>query len=54
MTRELDWNKEPIQLIQGDLWFRVRMGPYTTRAEAEAIAAEVRRSHDFSPAIQKQ
>jgi hypothetical protein len=30
------------------------MGPYATRAEAEAIAAEVKRSHDFSPAIQKQ
>jgi rare lipoprotein A len=53
MLRELDWNKEPIQLIHSEPWFRVRMGPYPTRAEAEAIAAEVRRSHDFSPAIQK-
>jgi rare lipoprotein A len=54
MTHELDWNQEPIQLQHAEPWFRVRMGPYATRAEAEAIAAEVRRSHDFSPAIQKQ
>jgi rare lipoprotein A len=54
MARELDWNKEPIQLVHSEPWFRVRMGPYSTRAEAEAIAAEVKRSHDFSPAIQKQ
>jgi len=54
MARELDWNREPIQLVHTEPWYRVRMGPYATRAEAEAIAAEVRRSHDFSPAIQKQ
>ncbi len=54
MTRELDWNKEPIQLVHVEPWYRVRMGPYATRAEAEAIAAEVKRSHDFSPAILKQ
>ncbi|HEX4859117.1 MAG TPA: septal ring lytic transglycosylase RlpA family protein [Usitatibacteraceae bacterium] len=54
MARELDWNREPIQLVPGDGWFRVRMGPYATRDEAEAIAAQVRQSHDFSPTIQKQ
>ena len=53
MTRELDWNREPIQLLQKDNLYRVRMGPYKSREEAEAIAAQVKQSHDFSPVIQK-
>lgn len=53
MTRELDWNREPIRVHKTDQWFRVRMGPYATREEADAIAAEVRRTHDLSPVIQK-
>jgi rare lipoprotein A len=53
ISRELEWNREPIQVIQKDNLFRVRMGPYKTRDEAEAIAAQVRQSHDFSPVIQK-
>jgi rare lipoprotein A len=53
MTRELDWNREPIQVIQKDNLFRVRMGPYKSREEAEAIAAQVKQSHDFAAVIQK-
>ena len=53
MTHELDWNREPIRLSQKDNLVRVRMGPYLTREEAEAIAANVKRSHDFSPIIQQ-
>ncbi|MEO8104663.1 MAG: septal ring lytic transglycosylase RlpA family protein [Betaproteobacteria bacterium] len=53
ITRELEWNREPIQVVQKDHLFRVRMGPYKSREEAEAIAAQVRQSHDFSPVIQK-
>ena len=53
MTRELDWNREPIQLLHKDNLYRVRMGPYKSRDEAEAIAAQVKQSHDFSPVIQK-
>ena len=53
MTRELDWNREPIQLSHKDNLYRVRMGPYKTRDEADAIAAQVRISHDFSPIIQQ-
>ncbi|MEQ1515567.1 MAG: septal ring lytic transglycosylase RlpA family protein [Usitatibacteraceae bacterium] len=53
MARELDWNREPIQLSHKDNLYRVRMGPYKTREEADAIAAQVRRSHDFSPIIQQ-
>lgn len=53
MTRELEWNREPIQVVQKDNLYRVRMGPYRSREEADAIAAQVRQSHDFSPVIQK-
>ena len=53
MTRELEWNREPIQVVRKDNLFRVRMGPYKSHEEAEAIAAQVKQSHDFSPVIQK-
>ncbi len=53
LVRELEWNREPIQIIQRDNLFRVRMGPYPSRAEAEAIAAQVKQSRDFVPIIQK-
>ena len=53
MARELDWNREPLQVSRKDNLFRVRMGPYRSREEAEAIAAQVRLSHDFSPVIQQ-
>lgn len=53
MVRELEWNREPIQVVQKENLFRVRMGPYQSREEAEAIAAQVKQSHDFSAVIQK-
>lgn len=53
MTRELDWNREPILVSQKEGLFRVRLGPYKTREEAEAIQAQVKTSHDFSPLISK-
>ena len=53
MARELDWNREPIQGIQRDNLFRVRMGPYRSREEADAVAAQVRQSHDFFFVFQK-
>ena len=53
LMRELDWNREPIQVSRKDNLYRVRMGPYKTREEADAIVAQVRRSHDFSPVIQQ-
>ncbi len=53
LVRELDWNREPIQISRKDNLYRVRMGPYNSREEADAIVAQVRRSHDFSPVIQQ-
>ena len=51
MSRELDWHREPILLSQKDGLFRVRLGPFKTRIEAEAIQAQVKTSHDFLPVI---
>jgi rare lipoprotein A len=53
MARELDWNREPVLVVFKDGLWRVRMGPYPTRVEAEAIQARVKESHDFSPVISK-
>jgi rare lipoprotein A len=53
MTRELDWNREPIVVVLKDGLWRVRLGPYSSRIEAEAIQAHVKESHDFSPVISK-
>lgn len=53
MARELEWNREPLQVVQKDNLHRVRMGPYKTREEAEAVAAQIRLSHDFPTVIQK-
>jgi rare lipoprotein A len=53
MARELDWNREPLVVAFKDGLWRVRMGPYASRVEAEAIQARVKDSHDFSPVIAK-
>ena len=53
MLRELDWNREALTVIFKDGLWRVRMGPYATRVEAEAVAARVRQMHDFSPLLTK-
>ena len=51
MVRELDWNREPLNVVFKDGLWRVRLGPYATRVEAEAIQARVKQSHDFSAVI---
>ncbi len=51
MARELDWNREPLNVVLKDSLWRVRLGPYATRVEAEAIQARVKQSHDFSAVI---
>ncbi len=53
MMRELDWNREPLNVVFKDGLWRVRLGPYASRVEAEAIQARVKESHDFSPVISK-
>jgi len=51
MVRELDWNREPLTVVFKEGLWRVRLGPYPSRIEAEAIQARVKQSHDFSAVI---
>lgn len=53
MTRELDWNRDPIAVVNKDGLYRVRLGPYKTRDDAETAVAQVKQTHDFSPLITK-
>jgi rare lipoprotein A len=51
VARDLTWIFEPIQVVQRDGLARVRLGPYRSRDEAEAIAAKLRDSLGFAPSI---
>jgi rare lipoprotein A len=51
VAREMPWIAEPVQVVKSDGYARVRLGPYRTRDEAEAIAAKVRESLGYAPAI---
>ena len=51
MARDLTWLLEPIQILPRDALYRVRLGPYKTRDEAQAIADKIRESLDFAPVI---
>ncbi len=53
MARELDWNREPLNVVFIDNLWRVRLGPYTSRVEAEAIQARIKSSHNLSPVFSK-
>jgi len=51
VTRELDWLYEPVQVSYRDGLHRVRLGPYRSRDEADAIAAKVQRSLGITAAV---
>jgi rare lipoprotein A len=51
IARELPWLLEPIQVAAAGGLHRVRLGPYPTREEAQAIADKIRASLDFSPLV---
>lgn len=51
ISRDLPWLMEPIQLAASAGLHRVRLGPYRTREEAQAIADKIRSSLDFAPVI---
>ena len=47
----LPWMLEPIQVSSREGLYRVRLGPYRSRAEASAVAEKVQESLGFAPAI---
>jgi rare lipoprotein A len=51
MARELTWLNEPIQVAAAASLHRVRLGPYKTREEAQAIAEKIRATLDLAPVI---
>ncbi len=51
VARDLPWLLEPIQVAQSGSLHRVRLGPYKTREEAQAIADKIRATLDFAPVI---
>jgi rare lipoprotein A len=51
IARELPWLLEPIQVATAGSLHRVRLGPYKSREEAQAIADKIRASLDFAPLI---
>jgi rare lipoprotein A len=53
MASELTWKREALTVLRADNLFRVRMGPYATRADAEAIAARIKANHNVAPVIAK-
>jgi rare lipoprotein A len=51
MSRDLPWLAEPIQVASAGGLHRVRLGPYPTREEAQAVAERIRASLDLAPVI---
>jgi rare lipoprotein A len=51
VARDLPWLLEPIEVAAAGSLHRVRLGPYKTREEAQAIADRIRASLDLAPVI---
>ena len=50
-ARDLSWNHEPLDVSLHDGLYRVRLGPYANRTEADAIADKVRTTLGSPPAV---
>ncbi len=53
VSSELTWNRAPLQVVQANGLYRVRLGPYPTRDAADVAIAQIKTAHDFSPVISK-
>ena len=51
LSTELDWLTEEIEINTDGRLFRVHLGPYTNRAEAEKIAAKIGAALGYKPGI---
>ena len=52
-ARDLSWNHEPLDVSPREGLYRVRLGPYATRTEADAIADKVRATLGSTPALMR-
>lgn len=51
LARELDWLNEGILVIPGGSLYRVQVGPYPNRGEAEKVAERIRLAYGQKPAF---
>ena len=51
LSRELDWLTEGIQIMAGGGLFRVHLGPYPNRMEADKVAEKIRLALGYKPAF---
>ncbi|MDR2837547.1 MAG: SPOR domain-containing protein [Azonexus sp.] len=51
LARELDWLSEPLRIRAGSGIYRLQLGPYMSRGEAEQIAAKIQGSLGQRPAF---
>jgi rare lipoprotein A len=50
-TRQLGWLNETIQMNNSGGLYRLQLGPYRDRAEAESVAARIRESMELKPTM---
>jgi rare lipoprotein A len=49
--RQLGWLTDTIQIKSGDGLYRLHLGPYRDRAEAERVAVHIRETLELKPAV---
>ena len=49
LTRELDWLTETIEVQPGAGVYRVHLGPYASRADADKVAEKIRSALGYRP-----
>ena len=51
IRKQLAWLEQPVQIQERGKLFRLRLGPYSDRGAADAIAAKIRAELDFKPLV---
>jgi len=51
IRKQLSWLKQPIRIQERGKLFRLHLGPYPNRGEANAIAEKIRAELDFKPLV---
>ena len=47
--RELAWLNDVIRIVPGNSIFRLQVGPYASRSDAQAVADRIRTELNFNP-----